>query len=73
LTHSHVGFESQEKAEDGACEAPSFLLGDTEAGGSQVKAVYCIRGAQPCNVFKENIDKLLVTKKSMGRVDPALR
>jgi protein-disulfide isomerase len=41
---------------------PSFLLGYTASGGDQVKAVRFIRGAQPFNAFKENIDQLLAAK-----------
>ena len=46
----------------GVSGTPSFLLGYTEAGGAQVKAVRFIRGAQTFDTFKDNIDKLLSTK-----------
>ncbi len=47
----------------GVSGTPSFLLGYTEAGGTQIKAVTFIRGAQGFDVLKENIDKLLTAKK----------
>lgn len=47
----------------GVSGTPSFLLGYTEAGGTQVKAMRFIRGAQPFDAFKDNIDKLLAAKK----------
>jgi protein-disulfide isomerase len=42
---------------------PSFFLGYTEAGGSEVKAEKFLSGALPFVTFKEQIDKLLDTKK----------
>ena len=47
----------------GVTGTPAFLLGYTQPGGSEVKAVKFLVGALPVNTFKEHIDKLLDAKK----------
>lgn len=47
----------------GVTGIPAFLLGYTQANGTEVKAVKFLSGALPFATFKEQIDKLLETKK----------
>jgi len=47
----------------GVTGTPAYLLGNTQPGGSEVKAVKFLVGALPVNTFKEHIDKLLDAKK----------
>ncbi len=47
----------------GVTGTPAFFLGYTQADDSTVKAVKFLSGALPFNTFKDNIDKLLDTKK----------
>jgi protein-disulfide isomerase len=47
----------------GVTGTPAFLLGYTQADGTEVKAVKFLSGAQPFDKFKEQIDKLLDAKK----------
>ena len=47
----------------GVTGTPAFLLGYTQADGAEVKAVKFLVGALPFDTFKDNIDKLLDTKK----------
>ena len=47
----------------GVTGTPAFLLGYTQADGAEVKAVKFLVGALPYDTFKDNIDKLLDTKK----------
>ena len=47
----------------GVTGTPAFVLGYTQADGTEVKAVKFLSGAQPFNSFKEQIDKLLEAKK----------
>ena len=47
----------------GVTGTPAFLLGYTQADGAEVKAVKLLVGALPFDTFKDNIDKLLDTKK----------
>jgi len=47
----------------GASGTPTFFLGLTEPGGTQLKAVRVLRGAQPYTAFQEAIDSLLSSPK----------
>ena len=47
----------------GVTGTPAFLLGYTQTDGAEVKAVKFLSGALPFATFKDNIDKLLETKK----------
>ena len=53
----------QEGQHAGVTGTPAFFLGYTQADGSEVKAVKFLSGALPFDTFKDNIDKLLETKK----------
>lgn len=52
----------QEGQKAGVTGTPAFLLGYTAAGGTQLKAVKFLSGAQPFEKFQEQIDKLLEAK-----------
>ncbi len=45
----------------GLSGTPSFVLGYTEAGGTQVRGMKVIRGALAFELFKDSIDELLAT------------
>jgi protein-disulfide isomerase len=47
----------------GISGTPSFLFGLTGPDGTKLNATLKIRGAQPYSVFKENLDKLVSSKK----------
>jgi len=47
----------------GVTGTPAFLLGYTQANGSEVKAAKFLSGALPFDTFKSQIDKLLETHK----------
>ena len=47
----------------GVTGTPAFFLGYTQGDGAEVKAVKFLSGALPFTAFKDNIDKLLDTKK----------
>jgi protein-disulfide isomerase len=47
----------------GVTGTPAFFLGYSQADGTEVKAVKFLSGALPFTTFKDQIDKLLETKK----------
>jgi len=47
----------------GITSTPTFVLGLSDANGSQMKVVTRIRGSKPYEAFKEAIDSLLSTVK----------
>jgi protein-disulfide isomerase len=47
----------------GVTGTPAFFLGYTQAEGTEIKAVKSLSGALPFATFKDQIDKLLETKK----------
>lgn len=47
----------------GVTGTPMFLLGYVEAGGTRVKGVRWIRGAQPFPAFREALEALLASPK----------
>lgn len=52
----------QDGREIGVTGTPAFLLGYTQADGTEVKAVTFLSGAQPFEIFKAHLDKLLEAK-----------
>ena len=53
----------QEGQQIGVTGTSAFLLGSTQGDGAEVKAVTCLIGALPFDMFKANIDKLLDAPK----------